>query len=575
MENSNNPYNYPVFHPDQPSSSTYMQQPLSNNNNNFNPQLSFNMNYMQQPMPNPNDITDPTTAMNMTLVLMAKAFKLNYSTPTNNKRISSNLHNRQILQPGMNMGQDRWMQMDGLIVVLGIANPNVNQNGNGNVIAARAEGNAIGNNGNKIKCYNYRGLGHYARNWAKGNGNGNNEIRYGVTTVEDWVILLRTAQSNQGEQASTSGTQTDNASVYDSNGSAEFLVWNKVGGTSKNTSSYLTAEETANESLAKHKALEFEIERLLKAVVSQDIMSIVQKCKYDKISFNKAYKDMQQKIKWLQAQLGDFKGKSQDTPCVSDTLDPLSQKLEKENVELEFHLRAQLFDNVYEQKDTTKGTSVNTKFRKQLILGKPPSSLGSKLYSVTPFPKSKGLPKIDESHALSKPVTSNSGRKSMTNKPIKVSVRTKPITVLQPHVITKKDVNSDSNGLSSTGVDNTVKTRRPQPRSNTKNDRVPSASKSSYSKNKEVEVEEHPMNLLLSKNKKHMSTECNNIKLAIQNDKSKDVCAMCIQCLITFNHDVCVLNYVNDMNSRMKKINANVSNTANKRKHNVTPPNGA
>ncbi|GJR59796.1 hypothetical protein Tco_1501958 [Tanacetum coccineum] len=40
-------------------------------------------------------------------------------------------------------------------------------------------------------------------------------------------------------------------------------------------------------------------------------------------------------------------------------------------------------------------------------------------------------------------------------------------------------------------VDNTAKTRRPQPRSNTKNDRVPSASKNSCIKNKEVEVEEH------------------------------------------------------------------------------------
>nr|GEZ99398.1 hypothetical protein [Tanacetum cinerariifolium] len=37
-------------------------------------------------------------------------------------------------------------------------------------------------------------------------------------------------------------------------------------------------------------------------------------------------------------------------------------------------------------------------------------------------------------------------------------------------------------------VDNT-KTRRPHPRRNIKNDRVPSASKSSRSKNKEVEVE--------------------------------------------------------------------------------------
>nr|GFB84878.1 hypothetical protein [Tanacetum cinerariifolium] len=48
----------------------------------------------------------------MALTLMAKAFKLNYSTPTNNnQRTSSNPRNRQIAQPDMNMGQDRQMQM--------------------------------------------------------------------------------------------------------------------------------------------------------------------------------------------------------------------------------------------------------------------------------------------------------------------------------------------------------------------------------------------------------------------------------------------------------------------------------
>nr|GEV08549.1 hypothetical protein [Tanacetum cinerariifolium] len=84
MANSNNPYVFPAPHQDQPS---------------------FNQNYLQQPMSNPEDITDPTTAMNMTLALMAKAFKLNYSTPTNNnQRISSNPMNRQIAQPRMNMG---------------------------------------------------------------------------------------------------------------------------------------------------------------------------------------------------------------------------------------------------------------------------------------------------------------------------------------------------------------------------------------------------------------------------------------------------------------------------------------
>nr|GEV77853.1 hypothetical protein [Tanacetum cinerariifolium] len=164
------------------------------------------------------------------------------------------------------------------------------------------------------------------------------------------------------------------------------------------------------------------------------------------------------------------------------------------------------------------------------------------------------IPNVVETNDLSKPVTSNSvptaiALKVMTNDKViapgmfrintfktsredkfmpinkgRSSVRTNSITVSQPHVITKKDVNSNSNGLSSTGVDITTKTRRPQPRSNTKNDWVPSASKSSFIMNKEVNVEEHHMNILLSKNKKHMSSECNNVKLAIRNDKSKVVC---------------------------------------------------
>nr|GEX95363.1 hypothetical protein [Tanacetum cinerariifolium] len=41
-----------------------------------------------------------------------------------------------------------------------IAYPNTNQNGNGNVVASRAEGNGYRNNKNQIRCYNCRGLGH-------------------------------------------------------------------------------------------------------------------------------------------------------------------------------------------------------------------------------------------------------------------------------------------------------------------------------------------------------------------------------------------------------------------------------
>nr|GFB13060.1 hypothetical protein [Tanacetum cinerariifolium] len=99
------------------------------------------------------------------------------------------------------------------------------------------------------------------------------------------------------------------------------------------------------------------------------------------------------------------------------------------------------------------------------------------------------LPKIGETNALSKPVTSNSVSTPKVSKgvnnakviapgmfrissnkvfreakkvpnTVSVSSRKKPITVSQPSVITKKDTNSNLNGLSSTGLDNT-KTRRP------------------------------------------------------------------------------------------------------------------
>nr|GEY11255.1 putative ribonuclease H-like domain-containing protein [Tanacetum cinerariifolium] len=216
--------------------------------------------------------------------------------------------------------------------------------------------------------------------------------------------------------------------------------------------------------------------------------------------------------------VGDFKS-------LAKVADESLAKHKALELEIERLLRAVVSD----QKDTSCGMSANTKFAKQSILGKPP--------------------KVSKTHALSKPVTSNSiptpqGSKVVKNvkvialgmfrinpfktsreekhvsKKVRASVKTNPITVSQPPVITKKVVNSDSNGLSSTGVDNT-KTRRPQPRSNTKNDRVPSASKSSCSKNKEVDVEEHHRKVLLSRNKKHMSSECNNVKLATQNENQK------------------------------------------------------
>nr|GEY63402.1 hypothetical protein [Tanacetum cinerariifolium] len=436
MANSNNPYVFPAPHQDQ---------------------SSFNQNYLQQPMPNPKDITDPTTAMNMTLVLIAKAFKLNYSTPTNNnQRISLNLRNRQIAQPGISMGQDRQMQMvgrnggnqfrqyagqnagnpagynnvirnqviqnavqnlrvqnvgnqNGLIGVQG--NGNQNQIGNGNLVAARAEGNAVGQNGNQIRCYNCRGVGHSARNCT---------VRPRRRVAADLQIQLLIAQKEeagiqlQAEEYDLMAV-TDNAPVYDTDGSAE----------------------------------------------------VHENCDNNKI-FNMFTQEEQ----------------------YTELLEPIS-----ESHQVPQH------DNDVISEDTSMEQGGET---------------------VEQHPVN-----FEETRALYESLYENLA-------------------------IEVEKVNSVNR------VDNT-KTRRPRPRSNTKNDRVPSASKSSRSKNKEAEVEEHHKNLLLSKNNKHMSSACNNIKTDSQEVISNVACAMCSKCLISVNHDKCLYKYVNDKNSCGKNQQAKVS----------------
>nr|GFB81720.1 hypothetical protein [Tanacetum cinerariifolium] len=71
-----------------------------------------------------------------------------------------------------------------------------------------------------------------------------------------------------------------------------------------------------------------------------------------------------------------------------------------------------------------------------------------------------------------------------------------------------------------------------------------------------------------------MSSACNNIKFDSQIVISKVVCAICKQCLISVNHNVCLHNYVNGKTSRGKKQTANVSikEKKNKRKPKVKKP---
>ncbi|GKF51956.1 retrovirus-related pol polyprotein from transposon TNT 1-94 [Tanacetum coccineum] len=124
-----------------------------------------------------------------------------------------------------------------------------------------AEGNAPGNNGNQIRCYNCRGLGHLARNctvrpWRRDTAYLQTQLliaqkeEAGIQLQAEEFDLMAVAadldeivEVNANcilmanlQQASTSGTQTDNAPVYDSDGSAEVIqicLWCVDSGCSK------------------------------------------------------------------------------------------------------------------------------------------------------------------------------------------------------------------------------------------------------------------------------------------------------------------------------------------------------
>ncbi|GKD14334.1 retrovirus-related pol polyprotein from transposon TNT 1-94 [Tanacetum coccineum] len=145
-----------------------------------------------------------------------------------------------------NLGVQNVGNQNRLIVVLGIANLNANQNGNGNVVAARAECKGNGNNKNHIRCYNCRGMGHLARNCTV------RPMRRDVAYLQTQLLIAQKEEAGiqlQAEefdlmaaamdldeikeinencimmanlqQASTSGTRTDKARVYDLDESVE------------------------------------------------------------------------------------------------------------------------------------------------------------------------------------------------------------------------------------------------------------------------------------------------------------------------------------------------------------------
>ncbi|GKF39635.1 hypothetical protein Tco_0119696, partial [Tanacetum coccineum] len=105
--------------------------------------------------------------------------------------------------------------------------------------------------------------------------------------------------------------------------------------------------------------------------------------------------------------------------------------------------------------------------------------------------------------------------------------------------------------MPSTGVTNSTSASGSKPPYNTKQNRI-SQPTSSKKKNK---VEYHLRSVKPSLNKKnHVSKPiCNeNVKPYVLNVNSKLICATCNECMFDVIHDLCVLDYLNDVNVPVK-----------------------
>nr|GEV32117.1 hypothetical protein [Tanacetum cinerariifolium] len=438
-----------------------------------------------------------------------------------NHNAVQNVKNRVVHNAVQNLGVQDVGNQNGLIVVPGIDPPitnlNVNQHGNGNVVAARAKVNENRNNGDIDK----------------------------IEEVNANCILMANLQ-----QASTLGIQIGKAPIYDLDGSSEHdppAVYD-----------------------------------------SEEILQLAQDSRLKMKQLNKDIKLINYvKINELSEVFASQKAKSCEVVYFSNTskMASVSKSFSIPNEEYLDDTLSVTKKFLNEVKDTLVTLQRVVKHRMNGNITNLSSSTHQEIHKIF---KDEIIPLINQSDArvqnfenhfvkeaakfvrdftsLAKKADDSLDKiKALefeNKRLLKAFVSQDIMSVVQNNSI----VDTPNLQIKLDLVESTAKTKRPQPRSNTKNDMVPSASTSSCLKNKEVKVEEHHMTLLLFKNKKHMSSECNNVKAAIQIAKSEVVCAMCKQCLITANHDACMLNYVNDMNSHGKKQKANVSNVTNQTK---------
>ncbi|GKA07187.1 retrovirus-related pol polyprotein from transposon TNT 1-94 [Tanacetum coccineum] len=170
------------------------------------------------------------------------------------------------------------------------------------------------------------------------------------------------------------------------------------------------------------------------------------------------------------------------------------------------------------------------------------------------FSKSKSVTTQKVSHDFSKPVTAQ----ILPQNVLPVLKNTNVIAPGMYKVHTKlnqirttrlqQDIRKTNKRVSfSTGVIPTTSVSRPQLKSNQLEDRV----MSNNSQGKEQKVEDHHRNFKFSNNKTSI-TACND-SLNAKTLNVNFVCVTCGKCVLNENHDLCVLHYINGVNSRTRQ----------------------
>ncbi|GJW98672.1 integrase, catalytic region, zinc finger, CCHC-type containing protein [Tanacetum coccineum] len=317
---------------------------------------------------------------------------------------------------------------------------------------------------------------------------------------------------------------------------------------------YQWAEKTVP--VAKGSSMSKSFESLQKHAINLELD--LQQCK-EKIKNDKSFKENQSNVFLKEREqyfeIQDLKAQLQDKGIAISELKKLIEKMKGKSVETKFEK-----SSVIRQPNAFKS-------QRQSILGKP--AIFSDSLAKKDFSKSKPITTQNVSNDFSKPVTAQilpqnrlpSVQNTNVIAPGMYKVHTKTNQTRTPQL--HQDIRKPNKRVSfSTGVIPNTSVSRPQLKSNHLEDRVVS----NNSQGKKQEVEDHSRKFKFSNNKTSV-TACND-SLNAKTLNVNFVCVTCGKCVLNDNHDLCVLHYINGVNSRTRKPMA-VPVRTTEPKHNV------